>query len=509
MHTGRLALALSGAAAAALVTVLAVELLSPAPAPAPGALPPVTADQLIASISQASEGALTGTVELDSRLGLPGLTQSGGGVRTARLWSDDHGRRRISLPEPDGERTLVDDGTNVWFWNSATRSVIRTPSGPPGAGSPELPAMPDLTGLPGLPTLPAMRTDPFSQAQGGGVNGGMMGNPVDVAGAVLAMLRQDSTVRVDPTAMVADRAAYQLVLDPVPTERTLLREVRVAVDGQTRLPLEVSVLANGSTEPALRIGFSKISFGAQDPALFAFTPAPGVRVRGLTSRPAEPVRAGERITAPGVAVPGVTGARGSRPTPAADLTRLRPAHPALTGRGAVGPGATGPGATGSSATGSSRAGLGRAGRSAAGSNAVGSNAAGPSPTGPNAAGPNAAGPNAVGPNAVGPDAVGPDAVDAEEQGGSALIGRGWDTVLVSRVRPATRLTGIAHRRAAGTRPRHTGAVDLLQRISSPISGPWGQGRLVSTPIGNAVITTDGRMATGAVPAQVLTEALTR
>jgi outer membrane lipoprotein-sorting protein len=377
----------------------------------------VTADQLIASISQANPGALAGTVELDSRLGLPGLTQSGGGARTARLWSDDHGRRRMSLPEPDGERTLVDDGTDVWLWNSATRSVIRTPSGPPGPRPQRLPAMPELTELSGLPTLPALGTNPFRQARGGtrraqvgGMDGGMMGSPVDVAVAVLSMLRRDSTVRVDPTAMVADRAAYQLVLDPVPTERTLLREVRVAVDGQTRLPLEVSVLANGSTEPALRIGFSEISFGAQDPALFAFTPAPGVQVQRMAPRPADPAQ--------------------SQPP---------------------------------------------------------AGAANPSD----------------------PSAVGPSAVDGTDLGGSALIGRGWDTVLLSRMRPATRLTGAASGPGAGNRPRHTGAGDLLRRISSPISGPWGQGRLVSTPIGNTVITTDGRLATGAVPAQVLTEALTR
>jgi len=427
MHTGRLALALSSATAVALVAIVAVELVSPTPVSTPGALPPVTADQLIASLSQANPGALAGTVELDSRLGLPGLTQSGGGVRTARLWSDDHGRRRMSLPEPDGERTLVDDGTDVWLWNSATRSVIRTPSGPPEPRPQRLPAMPELTELSGLPTLPALGTNPFRQARGGtrraqvgGMDGGMMGSPVDVAVAVLAMLRRDSTVRVDPTAMVADRAAYQLVLDPVPTERTLLREVRVAVDGRTRLPLEVSVLANGSTEPALRIGFSEISFGAQDPALFAFTPAPGVQVQRMAPRPADPAQ-------------------------------IQP--PA--------------------------------------------GAANPSD------------PSAVEPSAVGPSAVGPSAVDGTDLGGSALIGRGWDTVLLSRVRPATRLTGAASGPGADNRPRHTGAVDLLRRISSPISGPWGQGRLVSTPIGNTVITTDGRLATGAVPAQVLTEALTR
>jgi hypothetical protein len=92
-------------------------------------------------------------------------------------------------------------------------------------------------------------------------------------------------------------------------------------------------------------------------------------------------------------------------------------------------------------------------------------------------------------------------------GDSALIGRGWDTVLVRRVRPSSTLLTSANRPVVATDPARRGDVDLLQRISSPISGPWGKGRLVSTPIGNAVITTDGRMATGAVPAQVLTEAL--
>ena len=67
----------------------------------------------------------------------------------------------------------------------------------------------------------------------------------------------DMTVAVDGTAEVAGRAAYQLVLTPLPTERTLLREVRVAVDAETRQPLQLTVLAQGSGEPALQVGFSE------------------------------------------------------------------------------------------------------------------------------------------------------------------------------------------------------------------------------------------------------------
>jgi hypothetical protein len=109
--------------------------------------------------------------------------------------------------------------------------------------------------------------------------------------------------------------------------------------------------------------------------------------------------------------------------------------------------------------------------------------------------------------AAGRPAAGKAFREAGAAGDSALIGRGWDTVLVRRVRPANTMLTSASRPAAATDPGGRSDAELLARISSPISGPWGKGRLVSTPIGNAVITADGRMASGAVPAQVLTEAL--
>jgi hypothetical protein len=201
--------------------------------------------------------------------------------------------------------------------------------------------------------------------------GELMGNPVDAASALLAMLAPVSVVRVDPADVVANRPAYELVLDPLPTERTMLREVRVAVDEQTRMPLEVAVLANGSADPALRIGFSDITFRPQNPALFTFTP------------------------------------------PSEATVNSRQAH-----------------------------------------------------------------------------ATTPHSRRTE------LIGSGWATVLVRRIPPAS---------ATGTSP----ADPMLLRLSTPISGAWGQGRLISTAIGNAVITSDGRIAVGAVPARVLIEALGR
>ena len=49
----------------------------------------------------------------------------------------------------------------------------------------------------------------------------------------------------------------------------------------------------------------------------------------------------------------------------------------------------------------------------------------------------------------------------------------------------------------------------LSTIGSPVSGPWGSGRLVTTAVGSAILTDDGRIAMGAVPEQVLTEALSK
>jgi hypothetical protein len=148
--------------------------------------------------------------------------------------------------------------------------------------------------------------------------------------------------------------------------------VRIAVDAEKRIPLRMSVMGNGSTDPALQVGFTELAFGAQDPALFTFTPPPGATVE-------------------------------QRPQPA--------------------------------------------GRAA--------------------------------PN---------------ENADRKVVGEGWDTVVITK------------RSAAEPGQRPEGAPDL-SAVGTPVSGPWGSGRLISTAIGTAIVTDDGRVAAGAVPQQILDEAL--
>ncbi|GAA1842338.1 sigma-E factor regulatory protein RseB domain-containing protein [Pseudonocardia ailaonensis] len=332
----------------AVAGVVGLGLLAvPAGAGAAPELPPVSPEDLVTSVQQAKPGPFNGTVELDNQLGLPAIPdvpQLANGTSTARVWSGGDGKGRVSLPSAQGEKTLVSDGTTSWAYDSADRTAVKSAAG----------AHPDAD----------------------------MTDPTRSAAEAITQLRQTSDVRVDGTAEVAGRPAYELVLTPKPTERTLLREVRIAVDAEKRIPLRLTVLANGSTDPAFELGFSAISYGPQDASLFAFTPPPGTTVKDGAGRPQT-----------GAAKP-----EGAAPT---------------------------------------------------------------------------------------------------------VVGDGWDTVIVARM-PA----GQAAPDAAQGRARPEGTPNLAQ-LGTPVSGSWGSGRLITTAVAAAIVTDDGRVAVGAVPQQVLTEALAK
>lgn len=349
MATRRWTTGRTAAAGIAVAGVVGLGLLAaPAGAGAAPVLPPVAPEDLVASVLNADPDAFAGTVELDNALGLPalpGTPQAADGTSTARVWSDGEDGGRVQLPTDGGERTFVSDGDTFWAWDSADRTVTIGEKG-------ERHATPDLAA-----------------------------DPTAAATEAIRALEASSVVTVDGTAEVAGRAAYELVLAPTPDERTLLRQVRVAVDAEQRIPLRLTVLANGSTDPVLQVGFTDLTFGAQDPSLFTFTPPPGATV-----------------VEPGDA------------HPEADA---RPDHGAL---------------------------------------------AAPS-----------------------------------------VVGEGWDTVLLTTL-PAE---GDAAEGGAADAPTD------LRALGTPVSGPWGSGTLISTAVATAILTDDGRVAAGAVPEQVLTEALSR
>lgn len=344
--------AISIAAAGTALGVAGLGLIAmPAGAGEAPELPPIAADELVRSVLTAEAPAFSGTVEVDNQLGLPAMPgMPSMDFDSAAVYNDGDGKGRLSVRDGGSEQTIVYNGETVWTYNSAENTASKI-TVPPEAAEHEA-------------AQPAELADPAKAAE-----------------EMLSAVSESSTVSVDGTATVADRPAYELVLTPKPTERTLLREVRIAVDSETWLPLRVSVLSNNTTEPALQVGFSDLNYQAQPAELFQFSPPAGTEV-----------------------------------------TEQRP------------------------------------------------------------------------------DAPAPDKKDM--RGDIKTVGDGWDTVFVGTL-PQELLAGAPAREGQGAQnPRA-----LLEEFSEPVSGEFGTGRVITLNVGSALSTDDGRVAAGAVPQQVLMQAL--
>ncbi|WP_409185185.1 LolA family protein [Amycolatopsis sp. VS8301801F10] len=323
-------------------------------------LPQVSAEDLVQSVVTAKPAPFDGTVTVSNDLGLPkmatGAVPGAGalGVDSAQVFSDGTGKTKVSLTKGQAQETIIHNGNTVWDYDSKTNSATKT-------------------------TIPGDVATKRNSYEGKAVD------PSTAAKELLAKVRESSNVAVDGTATVADRPAYELVLTPKPTERTLLREIRVAIDSQTRMPLRLSVLSNGTTAPALELAFSKIEFADQSADLFAFTPPKGAKVTEKQAKIDERDKA----------------------------------------------------------------------------------------------------------------------LANEAMQAAKFVGDGWDTVVTGKV-PADLVK--AKQQAQGE-DKGADVQKMLSRFAKRVNGPWGSGYLFTTKVGGAVLTDDGRFAAGAVPEQVLYEAL--
>lgn len=260
-------------------------------------LPPRSAAQLLAAVQTSSTTALSGTVVETARLGLPALPGSDrsatlslqaltAGSHTARVWVDGPDRQRFALLGQLAESDVVRNGRDVWTYASNTTAVTHlvAPAGTPAA-------------TPQEPTGAAR--DPRALT------------PQAAAAQALKAIDPTTVVGVERTAVVAGRPAYTLRLAPKDTGSTV-RQVLLAVDGQTSVPLRVQVYG-AAAAPAFETGFTDVSFQTPPASVFRFTPPRGAKVttkavptpqRGAgTHSPARPDTAGAPDTA-GVKVHG-------------------------------------------------------------------------------------------------------------------------------------------------------------------------------------------------------------
>jgi hypothetical protein len=240
--------------AAVVVTggVMAGSLISVAQA-AP-TLPSRTPAQLLAEVAADKGPALSGTVLQTASLGLPSLPGNASptsiaslltGSHTFQVWYADPEHYRLAAPSSLSEADVVRSGRTVWLWQSTADSVTEI-------------------------TVPARTAEPMPAAT-------PALTPQQAAWQVLAAVGPTTTVSADSNVTVAGQAAYELVLAPKDS-RSLVGQVRLAIDGQNGVPLRVQVFARGASSPAISVGFTSVTFATPAPADVSFTPPPRAKI---------------------------------------------------------------------------------------------------------------------------------------------------------------------------------------------------------------------------------------
>lgn len=268
-------------------------------------LAPRSAAQLLVDLQTASLDGLSGTVVERADLGLPAITSMLGnlagpggagatgagsanltslisGKHTLRVWYSGPDKARVALVGTNGESDVIRNGSDVWIWDSkANTASHHVMSDKEKADAPkELPK--DLTSK-------------------------MPKTPQEAADLALKAIDPTTVVSVGNSAKIAGRNAYELILSPRDTN-SLVGQVRLAIDAKEHVPLRVQVLPKGSSQPAVEVGFTQVSFARPDDTQFTFTPPAGTKVtEGDKADPGKvekgaPPKAPGRPGAPGNAV---------------------------------------------------------------------------------------------------------------------------------------------------------------------------------------------------------------
>jgi outer membrane lipoprotein-sorting protein len=427
--------------AAAVPAVIAAGVLAGSiPVWAGDPLPEKTPAQVIALWTEHGTHQFSGTLEQTSELGLPelpatgptsGPASAGGaasiaelltGKHTARVYVDGTAKVRIQVVDRLAERDVIRRDSELWFYNSRDNTAAHL-------------------------TVPAFARDlPKSQPETPAYP-----TPEALASRLLAAVDNSTALTVGPAVEVAGRTAYNLVLEPR-TQGTLLGKAAIAVDGETGMPLRVSVTARGHSEPAFQAGFTSLSLEVPDDSLFSFVPPPGATVKELQlpSAPMLPVTPG----VPGV-MPGFPGSPG-----------VTPDKPSLTPPAATKPPATEPFET----------------------------------KPPEATPPETKFPESTPPESTPPESSSPESPEAREALPPALTrpapalpsitGSGWETV-------------IGFPAAPGGQGSVLGESLLNDPFLSQAAVVVPGGRLLSTALVNVLFTDDGRIFIGMVPPERL------
>jgi outer membrane lipoprotein-sorting protein len=247
----------------AVVALVASGILSAQASPN---LPPRTAAQLLADVESARVDGLYGTIVAKSSVGIRGLPDSlstGDGLlgllsgsHTARVWYAGPQLQRFAMIDTLSETDVFRNGRDLWTYDSAQHAATHMMLPPPGSGDG------DDRDPATAPTL----------------------TPEQAAEQALRAIDPTTIVTTDSARRVAGRAAYELVLAPRDAS-SRVGSVRIAIDGQTKIPIGVQVYTKTGRSPAIDVSYTRIKYSVPDRDNFTFHPAKQVRVKETSALP--------------------------------------------------------------------------------------------------------------------------------------------------------------------------------------------------------------------------------
>ncbi|WP_406862474.1 sigma-E factor regulatory protein RseB domain-containing protein [Streptomyces sp. HUAS MG47] len=239
-------------------------------------LPEITAQQLIEKIAASETQTLSGTVKVETDLGLPSfaglagiggsdaksgtpstdptekLTELASGTHTLRVAADGPEKQRLTVLDGKDEYSLIHNGADVWAYDSTSGEAVHEKDATPH----EKQRKEDLPGT-----------------------------PKELADEVLKAAGTTTSITVDGTARVAGRDAYQLVIKPKQSGSTV-ESVKIAVDAQNGVPLKFTLASTSGGKAVLDAGFTKVDFAK--PAADTFKVPEGAKVTEGESKKDEP-----------------------------------------------------------------------------------------------------------------------------------------------------------------------------------------------------------------------------
>ncbi|MGC0330176.1 outer membrane lipoprotein-sorting protein [Streptomyces sp. SAI-170] len=233
-------------------------------------LPKISAEQLVQNIAESDTEQLSGTVRINTDLGLPDLgglesgllagaaqgedggegsaadpsarlTELATGTHTLRVAADGPDRQKVSLLQDAAEYSLIHNGKDVWGYDSKSNEVYHSTTA--GSGKAE--------------DVPA--------------------TPKDFAEQALKAVDDTTSVTVDGTARVAGRDTYKLLIKPKQSGSTV-GAISIAVDAKTWTPLKFTLTPTSGGAAVVDAGFTQVSFDKPAASTFDFTPPKGAKV---------------------------------------------------------------------------------------------------------------------------------------------------------------------------------------------------------------------------------------